>query len=119
MDTAGKLKAQLAIVTGLVVLYFVFKSVYFLYSAALGGIIFLAIPALGYLILKLWFKLASVLGWINSRILLSLVFYLFLFPIATISKIFSKSSLNLDKSPSSMFSERNQKYKKEDLENTW
>ena len=70
MATSEKQNAQLVIVTGLVVLYFFFKSGYLLYGDAIGGIIFLAIPSLGNLILMGWFKLSEILGWISSRILL-------------------------------------------------
>ena len=119
MNDSAKLKAQLVIVTGLIILYFLFNSAYLLHAAAIGGIIFLAIPVLGNLILNGWFKLAEILGWINSRILLSIVFYGFLFPIAFISKLFSKDPLNLKNSSQSLFTERNHKFKKEDLENIW
>lgn len=119
MSDTEKLKAQLVIITGLAVLGVFFKSLYFYYSAALLGIIFLSLPWFSDLILKGWFKLAELLGWINSRILLSLVFYIFLSPLAMLNRLFSKDLLKLKKSAGSMYSPRNHKFTKKDLENIW
>ena len=38
---------------------------------------------------KFWMKIGLILGWLNSRLILSLVFILILLPIAMIMKIFS------------------------------
>jgi hypothetical protein len=39
-----------------------------------------------------WMKLAHVLGWINTRILLTVFFYLFVTPIALIRRLLGKSA---------------------------
>lgn len=119
MNQTEKLKAQLVIVIGFIALFFIFKSDYLLYAAFFLGIIFLFVSPLGNLIIKLWFKLAEILGWLNSRILLSIVFYVFLFPLAAINKLFSKNALHLKNVSDTLFTERNHKYKKDDLENVW
>ena len=68
-----------------------------------------------------WMKLAEVMGNVNSRIILTVVFYVFLFPIAAVSKVFgNKSSLQLKKSNGdSYFFSRNHKFESKDLENGW
>lgn len=40
-----------------------------------------------------WMKFGSVLGWINSRIILGIIFFLVLFPIAFIMKLFNYDPL--------------------------
>jgi hypothetical protein len=71
-------------------------------------------------IVWLWGKFALALGWINTRILLSVVFYVFLTPFGILSRLFSKnSSLKLKKDAKSTFVERNHTYTKKDLENIW
>jgi hypothetical protein len=71
-------------------------------------------------IVWLWGKFALGLGWINTRILLSVVFFIFLTPFAVLSRIFSKnSSLKLKNDAKSTFVERNHTYTKKDLENIW
>lgn len=113
-------KTILVIVTGLLVLRFVFKSDYFLYASLGIGLISLIIPVVGDGIVWLWFKIAQVLGWINTRIILSLVFFLFVTPIALLSRVFKKNMLQLrDKDAKTVFVTRNHTYKKEDLEETW
>ena len=42
---------------------------------------------------NLWMKIGHVLGWINTRIILAIMFYLLFFPIAIIMKIFGKDPL--------------------------
>lgn len=122
MSESDKAKAQLVIVTGLVVLYFIFKSQYpyFLIAAAIIGVGSIAIPVFGDLIVKGWYKLAEVLGAINGKILLSAVFFIVLFPVAAIAKLSKKNPLNLKKEKSdSVFTERNHKYSAKDLEQVW
>jgi hypothetical protein len=120
MAAEEKVKAQLVIVTGLLVMYFVFKSVYLLYAATAVGLISLAIPFLGDLLVKGWFKLAEVLGMINGRILLSLIFFVVLFPIALLYRMGRKNPLSLKREPGeSAFATRNHLYTAKDLENVW
>jgi hypothetical protein len=120
MSESDKIKAQLVIVTGLVILYFVFKSQYFLIAAAVIGAVSIAIPVAGDLIVKAWYKLAEVLGAINGRILLSLVFFVVLFPVALISRLGKKNPLALKReSSNSVFAERNHKYTGKDMEQVW
>lgn len=78
------------------------------------------IPPLERLIVWLWGKFALGLGWINTRIILSAVFFIFLTPFGILSRLFSKnSSLQLKNDPKSTFVERNHTYTKKDLENIW
>lgn len=120
MSESEKVKAQLVIVTGLVVLYFIFKSQYFLMAAAAIGVLSIAIPVFGDLVVKGWYKLAEVLGAINGKILLSLVFFVVLFPVAVIAKLTKKNPLHLKKDDSdTVFTERNHKYSAKDLEQVW
>ena len=42
-----------------------------------------------------WMRFAKVVGRFNSRVLLSLIFYLMIFPLSLLVKIFSKDRLGL------------------------
>ncbi|MFI5220243.1 MAG: hypothetical protein ACHQNT_12220 [Bacteroidia bacterium] len=120
IEPIEKIKALLVIVTGLVILFFIFKGKGFLYAAAIIGVASLAIPIAGDGIIWLWFKIAEVLGWINSRILLSLIFYIFLFPIALLARAATKSKMHLKRvKDNSVYDTRNHKYTGKDLENIW
>ncbi len=46
---------------------------------------------------KAWMKLGLILGWINSRIILGIVFFIVLQPIALVMKVFGHDPLRLKK----------------------
>lgn len=112
-------KVQLVIVTGLLFLHFVFKKTSLLNISLLLGLIFLFVPRIGNWIVLLWFKMAEVLGWFNSRILLSMVYFMVVVPVSFFFKLFHKDPLSLKNYPSSLYTERNHTYTSKDLENIW
>lgn len=120
MKAQEDVKSQLVIVTGFLALSFLFHAD-ILAKIALGlGLIFLISPIMSRGIMWLWWKLAHILGWINTRILLSLVFYLVLLPFALLSRLFSNDPLSLKWGKSgSSFVQRDHLYKGSDLENPW
>lgn len=111
-------KTQLVIVTGLLVLGWLFSSIYFVYAA---GFVALAsfISPIGNRLVWGWYKLAEGLGWFNSRVLLSLVYYLVVTPIALLFRLFGNDPLRLKDNKGSMFLFREHTYSKNDLENPW
>ena len=119
MKETEKLKALLVIVSGLLVFYLIFDKAWLVYTATGVGVISLMIPALGTLLIKGWFKLAELLGWVNSRIILSVVYFIFLLPLALLSRLSKKNPLSLKRQEASLFHNRDHKYSKEDLENIW
>ncbi|QHI35244.1 hypothetical protein IMCC3317_05900 [Kordia antarctica] len=90
-----------------------------LFFIALGIGVASFFPPLERLIVWIWGKIALVLGWINTKIILSLVFFIFLTPFALLSRIFSKNALQLKQESDTTFVERNHTYTKKDLENIW
>ncbi|MDB5241967.1 MAG: rane protein [Spirosoma sp.] len=120
MNATDKAKAQLVIVTGLIVLYFVFKSPWWLYAALGVGLLSILVPIAGDLIVRAWFKVAEVLGNINGKIILSVLFFVFLFPIALLYRIMAKNPLAIKhSSEGSFYTDRNHTYSKIDLEHPW
>lgn len=120
-------KTILVIVTGfLVIAWILFVKEYIqaaevLAKLAVGiGLFSVFIPIAAKGIEWVWLKFAHVLGWINSKILLGAIFFLFLLPIALVSRLFTKDPLKLKgRELKSMFTDRNHLYTKEDLENIW
>lgn len=71
-------------------------------------------------ILWVWFGIAKILGWINSRIILTILFYLFLTPLSLLYRLFNKDQLKVKRPQTkSMYDSRNHTYTPEDLENMW
>ncbi|GAB3510918.1 SxtJ family membrane protein [Emticicia fontis] len=124
----------LTIVVGLLVFFFIFLPKGVLAAQPKGTLLQgLLIAALGIGVLSIfsnfvaekiawvWLKFAEILGRVNSTVLLSLIFFIFLTPIALLMRIFKKGDALKLKKPAtaSAYDERNHTYVKKDLENTW
>ena len=120
MKREKELEAILVIGAGLLVFYFIFK-IELLVIISLGLIIIsLASKFICSKIVWLWFKLSEVMGYVMSRILLTAIFFLFLYPISLLYRLFNDDNLNLKKgNRSSYFTDRNHQYEPRDLENPW
>ena len=67
-----------------------------------------------------WMKLTFVLSLIVPNILLSIIFYLFLFPVSLFSKLFSnKDPLKLKNPNQSVFKTVNKEFDPNTFENPW
>ncbi|MHC4596363.1 MAG: SxtJ family membrane protein [Planctomycetota bacterium] len=81
------------------------KEYYFYFLIFSAALLFLGTvaPILLRPIHKVWMILAVLLGWVMTRIILSVLFYLVVTPIGLLAKLFGKSRLNLafDKSAES------------------
>ena len=68
----------------------------------------------------IWEKFAEFLGFVNSRVILGIIFFLVLTPLAFLFRLFSKDSLQLKrKKEGSYYTLREHLYKGEDLTKTW
>ncbi len=116
------LESMLAITVGMLALYFIFNVQILLTIALVIGLIGMFSSTLSKYIARGWHKLAEGLGYINSRILLSLIFFIFLVPIAFLSRLVSGNPLQLKKQPKpddSYFADRDHEYTAEDFEQVW
>ena len=130
--TTKELSALLVIVTGLNVIawYLNYKwetnTSGLTIASTIIGVVSLAVPTVGYYIVWLWYKIAEVLGWVNSRIILSILFFLFLSPLALLYRLFNKDTLQIKKRSlqekpleGSMFVDRDHQYETKDFEEVW
>ena len=87
-----------------------------LYLLAIAtGAIGLFIPFLATWITFLWLSFSELLGGVMSKILLSLVFFIVLVPVATLKKLFGKKPKTTD----SNWHDRDHTYSAKDLQNPW
>ena len=103
-----------------------FLLLYLIYSWNWTIVVSLTIGGLGILssyfsnlFERLWFKMSDILGIIIPGILLTVIYYFLLFPIAFISRLFKNDPLMLSKDHRSFFTDRNKEFRKEDFEKTW
>ena len=92
----------------------------FVYVALTLLLTALFIKPLAGIISKGWLKFAEVVGTFNSKLILSLTFYLFLTPIAYLFRVFTRNPLMLKtENAESFYTERNHTYSGTDLEKMW
>lgn len=120
-ERSKHLETSLVIIAGMLIFFLVLDHKVFLYIALGLALVAVLIPLLARYIHLGWMGMAKVLGFINSHILLAVIFFILLTPMAIFRKILSKNdSLQLRrKSGESYYSERNHNYTAGDLENPW
>ena len=120
MQNSDRYKTILVIVIGFTALAWIFKIPYMAEIVFGIGAVSILIPAFAKAVEWAWLKFALGIGWVNSRILLSIIYFIFLMPLAWLSRLFTKDPLMLKaRGSSSLYITRNHQYKKEDLENIW
>ncbi len=120
-------KTVLTIVIGFLVIYLLGLTnqldgdfTWALWVAIIVGALGLLSSYLAQKIQDLWMGLGTVLSYIIPPILLSIIFYLFLFPIALLSRLFGeKDPLQLKKTDKSLFKTVDKEFTKDTFEKTW
>lgn len=122
MENLKHKESILVISTGFLVLFLIFGLQWMIWVAAGVSILGLMSSTIARWIHTGWMKLALALGWINSKILLSIVFFVFLMPVAFLQRLVSGDKLQLKRKKEGeggYYVERNYTYEKKDLENVW
>lgn len=88
------------------------------WTALLLGLIAIFIPIIAKLLHDGWMRLAHIIGWITNKILLSIIFYVILSPLAALSRFLRRSPFR-NKDPKTYYKERNFTYTAESLKDTW
>ena len=112
----------LALILILLLIGLIFKIPFF-YKLAVVSILLLMIkPGIFYPFTFIWLNLSDFLGKIISKVLLSVIFLVFVLPVGLFRKLGGKDTLKLKffrKSGQSVFIERNHKFTKEDMMNPY
>lgn len=119
MKNQKSLETILVLVLAQIIIFLVTRRLLWLYTGVALGVLALLIPVLADKIHYAWMKLAHILGYITSRIILTLIFFLVLFPLTLLSKFSSRHAMELKRRRTSTFKERNYTYTPESLENVW
>jgi len=109
----------LVFVVVLVILFFVYRNQNFLYASLIFGGIGLFFPWLSQKIHWVWMKFAELLGSVMNKVLLSVVFFVFLVPIAAISRMFRKGPFSSKSQVASYYTDRNYTFDAKNLEESW
>jgi hypothetical protein len=103
----------------LIIFFLVNRNVKLLYIALALGAIAILVPALSRKIHNVWMKFAELLGLVMNKVILGIVFFAFLVPVASLSRLFRKNPFRTKKNTTSYFSDRNFTYNKKSLEQLW
>jgi len=66
-----------------------------------------------------WFWLADKVGWVMSRLVLSIVFIIVVIPFGFLSRVFRKDLMYLKKGRDSYYKRRDHMFTAKDLEDPW
>ena len=77
-------------------------------------------PKISLILEKIWFKTSFILSQIIPNVLLSLIFFLILTPIALLSKLFkSQTDFNSNNNQKTTFKTQNKSFDKNSFERAW
>jgi hypothetical protein len=119
MKRQKEIEALLSISTGCLLLYFIYDKQAFVVIALTLGVIGLIPNKLGWAIARLWYWFSEILGAVVPKLLLAIVFYLLLYPIAVFSRLFTKDPLRLSRQYESYYYQRDTTCCPADFEKTW
>lgn len=119
MKTDTSKSTILVISMGFLILYLLFSWQWAVIVSVIVGVVGILSSFFSKKIEWGWMKLAKLMGYIIPNILLSIVFFLFLFPISLLSKLFSNDPLMLSKKYETHFIDINKETDKISFEKIW
>ena len=119
-EETQKYKTILIIVIGMLIVYIVTRHQWAFYTALIIGLVSGFSEFMANKINFIWLKMGVILSYIVPNIILTIIFYVFLTPIAFLSRLFgNKNPLNLRNTSKSIFKVRNANFESESFENPW
>lgn len=120
LQKTDPIKTVLVITVGLLIVFTITHWEWTFNAAVLIGLLSLISNFIAKQIDYLWMKLAWVLSLIVPNIILSIIFYFLLTPIALLSRLFGeKNQLNLKNKADSLFKDYNKDFDKPSFEKPW
>ncbi|MCX5847932.1 MAG: SxtJ family membrane protein [Deltaproteobacteria bacterium] len=121
MDKRETLNTIIVLAAACLIAFLIFNITWFLWIVlflSIGGLFESRITT-G--IAKYWMKFGRALGTFNSKIILTLIFFIILTPLAFFFRLFNKQLVNHFKTNSrtSYFDDVNKSYQKSDFEKLW
>ena len=110
----------LTLSVGFMLIFVWTEQVWAIWIAVMGGGMGALSAKLRTYIDQIWMKLGEILSRVVPPILLTLIFYLILFPVAILSRAFGKKDpFLLKNSRDSFFQDREEQLKKDSFEKMW
>jgi O-antigen ligase len=114
------LETILVLVLAMLIWYYLGgQNRYVLMAGIVLAVIGAFIPALAEKIHVLWMKFGEALGFISGKIILTLIFFVFLVPIAWMAARFRKPVMKMKRNENSLFKSRNVTYTAKSMDDMW
>lgn len=120
MNREKQLETILVVSTALLLFFLIFGNSWLLYTAFGLSLLGLISRTFANWFNRAWTGLSEILGYVMSRVILTLLYFVILTPLALLYRLFNKDPLQLKRKQSgSYYTERAHVYTRKDLENTW
>jgi len=119
MKTDTSKSTMLVISMGFLILHLLFAWQWAVFVSLVIGLVGIMSGYLSKKIEWVWMKMAHILSYIMPSILLGIIFYLILFPISLISRLFTKDLLMLSRKHNSYFVSIEKEFDKSSMEKLW
>lgn len=121
MDRIDTLKTITVLSVALIAAYLVFGSRWLIWAALLLSLGNAFESRITTAIARYWMKFAAVLGSFNSKVILTIIYFAVLTPVAFLFRIFNRPLVDHFRANkrSSYFDELNKTYQKSDFEKMW
>ena len=118
--TNDPILTSLLIIVALNVFYFVYSLKLLIYISIILGVSVLISSKVAFYIDKVWMGLAKILSYIVPNIILTIIFYFFLYPLSVFSRFFRrKDLLNLKRDSKSLWIDHKREFTREYFQKTW
>jgi hypothetical protein len=118
-DKSKIYETSLVLTTGFLVVYLLTETTAFLYMAIFFGLIGIFVKPLAALFTKFWFWLADILNLVFSKLVLGILFYVILLPLALFYKAAGNDKLQLKENNNSKWILRNQVFESSHFRKIW
>jgi uncharacterized membrane protein len=119
-SVAEEVKTVLILCIALIIAYLYSGSRIFLYLSVILGVLGILFKQVAHYVHLIWMLLARILSKVVPNILLIIIYYFFLFPIALLSRLFRKSDpLILRNVLNSTFVKSEKKFDRSSFLNPW
>jgi hypothetical protein len=119
MERSKTLETSLVLTTGLLLIFIFTQNELFLYISFGMGFTGIFIKPIAKYIAIAWFKLADILSYVSSRIILGTLFFIILYPVSILYNLTNNDKLRLKRSEISNWVVRNHKFSATDFEKIW
>jgi hypothetical protein len=113
------LQTILVLILALLVLTYLQGHPYFFGAAIVLAFIGAFMPALAEKIHWLWMKLGEGLGFVTSKIILTIIFFVVLVPLSWLAGIFRKPVVKMKREGDTFYKSRNFTYTQKSMQDVW